>query len=193
MTDETQKNHQAIVDWAGDLVALTGHIEEALDHQLKLDTKSGTTDATIQELHDAIKAEKGRAVSFLESFGTTAGNPVIKAGSEMLGKAAGIIDRLRNDSVAKALRDDYTAINHLHIAYVMFHATALALQHDVAAQHAEEGMRVTARLVQRINHVISQAVVDDLIDNGDVDVVDSSVVTESLAVIDNIWQETSQS
>ena len=190
MTDRTQKNNDAIVDWAGDLVALVSHIEEALDHQLKLDTNSATGGAIIRELHDTLRDEKKRAVAFQETVGTTAGNPVVKAGSEFLGKAAGLIDRMRKDSVAKALRDDYTAINHLAVAYTMFHTTAMALKHDAAMQHAEEGMRVSARLVQKINHALPQAVVQDLVDNGQVDVVDTDVVDGCRATIDRVWQET---
>lgn len=192
MTDRTEKNHQTIVDWAGDIVALVSHIEEALDHQLKLDPSTSSVSSVIQELHDGIKAEKDRATQFQESMGTTAGNPVIKAGSEFLGKAAGVIDRMRNDSVAKALRDDYTAINHLTIAYTMFHTTAMALKNDEAKRFAEQGMRAGATLVQKINHALPQAVLDDLVNNGDVDVLDPTIVDECRAEIDRIWQETSE-
>ncbi len=192
MTDRTEKNHQTIVDWAGDIVALVSHIEEALDHQLKLDPDSSSVSSVIRELHDGIKADKDRAVAFQESVGTTAGNPVIKAGSEFLGKAAGVIDRMRNDSVAKALRDDYTAINHLTIAYTMFHTTAMALKNHEAQRFAEQGMRNGATLVQKINHALPQAVLDDLVANGDVDVLDPAVADECRAEIDRIWQETSE-
>lgn len=191
MTDQTTKNHDAIVDWAGDIVALVSHIEEALDHQLKLTTNSATGGAIIRELHDTIRDDKKRAVAFQESVGTTAGNPVIKAGSEILGKAAGIIDRLRNDSVAKALRDDYTALNHLVVAYTMFHTTAMALKNDDARNFAEQGMRTVATLIQKINEALPAAVVQDLADNKHVDVVDASVVAECRAEIDRIWSETS--
>lgn len=193
MTHHTENNHKTITDWAGDIVALVGHIEEALDHQLKLDPDSSKVGHLIQELHDSIKAEKERAVAFQESFGSTAGNPVIKAGSEMLGKAAGLIDRMRNDSVAKSLRDDYTAINHLTIAYTMFHTTAMALKHDEAQSFAEQGMRTCATLIQKINHAIPQAVVDDLVANGDVEVFDPTIVDDCRAEIDRIWSETSKS
>ena len=192
MTDRTEKNHQTIVDWAGDIVALVSHIEEALDHQLKLDPNSSSVGSVIQELHDGIKAEKERAVAFQESVGTTAGNPVIKAGSEFLGKAAGVIDRMRNDSVAKALRDDYTAINHLTIAYTMFHTTSMALKNDEAMRFAEQGMRSGATLVQKINHALPQAVLDDLVANGDVDVLDPTIADDCRAEIVRFWQETSE-
>lgn len=190
MTDRTEKNKEAIVDWAGDIVALVGHIEEALDHQLKLESKSPAVSGLIQDLHDSMRDDKKRAIAFQESVGSTAGNPVIKAGSELLGKAAGIIDRVRDDSVSKALRDDYTSINHLAIAYSMFHTTAMALKHDEAKAFAEEGLRTCARLVQKINHVIPEAVVQDLVDNDQVEVMDSTVVEECRAEIDRIWKET---
>ncbi len=191
MTEHATKNHEAIVDWAGDIVALVSHIEEALDHQLKLSTNSATGGAIIRELHDTVRDEKKRAVAFQESVGTTPGNPVIKAGSEILGKAAGVIDRLRKDSIAKALRDDYTALNHLVVAYTMFHTTSMALKNDEAKNFAEQGMRTVATLIQKINEALPAAVVQDLADNKQVDVVDAAVVAECRAEIDRIWSETS--
>lgn len=192
MTDTLEKNQEAISDWVGDIVALVGHIEEALDHQLKLDFKSPAVGALIRELHDTVRDEKKRAVAFQESIGSTSGNPVIKVGSELLGKAAGMIDRWRNDSSAKSLRDDYTALNHLVMSYSMLHTTSMALQHDEARSFAEQGIRTVAALVQKINSVIPDAVVQELVDNDQVEVLDPDVVAECRAEIDRIWKETSQ-
>ena len=191
MTDTNEKNKNAIVDWTGDIVALVGHIEEALDHQLKLESNSTAVTGLIRELHDSVRDDKKRAVAFQESAGSTAGNPVIKAGSELLGKAAGLIDRMRNDSVAKALRDDYTALNHLAVSYSMLHTTAMALKNDKAKSFAEEGLRTMAKLVQRINDVMPEAVFQELVDNEDVDVMDPNVVAECRDEINRIWKETS--
>lgn len=191
MSDRTEKNKEAIADWSGDIVALVGHIEEALDHQLELDIKSAAVSGLIRELHDTVRDEKKRAVAFQESIGSTAGNPVIKAGSELLGKVAGVIDRLRKDSAAKALRDDYTALNHLAIAYSMLHTTSMALKHDEAKAFSEQGLRTVASLVQKINDVMPEAVLQDLVDNDQVDVVDSTIVAECRDEINRIWKETS--
>ena len=191
MTDRTEKNKEAIVDWAGDIVALVGHIEEALDHQLKLESNSSAVTGLIRDLHDTVRDDKKRAVAFQESIGSTAGNPVIKTGSELLGKAAGLIDRMRNDSAAKALRDDYTALNHLAISYSMLHTTSMALKHDEARSFSEQGLRTIATLVQKINDVMPEAVFQDLVDNDDVDVMDATVVAECRAEINRIWKETS--
>lgn len=193
MTDRVEKNNQTIADWAGDIVALVSHVEEAMDHQLKLDTGNANVSALIKEIHDSVRDDKKRAIAFQEATGTTAGNPVIKAGSELLGKAAGLVDRMRKDSVAKSLRDDYTALNHVVVAYTMFHTTSMALKNDAAQQFAETGMRTYARLVQRINEVLPEAVMQDLVNNDDVAVLDPTIVSDCRAEIDRIWSETSHS
>src|SRR5690606_25725665 len=57
---------------------------------------------------------------------------------------AGIIDKLRHDTAAKAIRDDYTAFNHVAIAYTMLHTTAMALHDNQTMSFAEEGLRTYA-------------------------------------------------
>ena len=136
MTNPQDQIHEEIVDWLGDIVALEGHVEEAMDHQLKINS-TPEIEAAFKKFHDAVRDSKERAVGFQEAYGTTTGNPVIKAGSELLGKAAGLIDRVRNDGASKALRDDYTAFNHLAIAYTMLHTTAMAFKDDKTMAFAE--------------------------------------------------------
>jgi len=189
MTETREQIHQEIADWLGDIVALEGHVEEAMDAQLTLDASPELTNA-IQGFHDAVRDSKQRAVAFQESYGSTAGNPVIKVGSELLGKAAGVIDKLRKDSVSKALRDDYTAFNHTAIAYTMLHTTAMAFNDTATAQFAEQGLRTYARLVQDLNHVIPAAVVHDLVLGEHAPVIDPSVVDNCRATIQNAWETT---
>ncbi len=188
----TQQNHAQIVDWVGDITALISHIEEALDHQLTLSTDTPELKQTIQELHDSVRDQKRMAEQVQEQLGSTAGNPVVKAGSELLGKAAGLIDKVRKDSVAKALRDDYTALSHLTISYTMLHTTAMALKHDGAMQFAESGIRATAPLIMKITFAMPDAVVQDLTANNDLDVVDASVASECKQEIKRIWQESGE-
>lgn len=193
MSNTDKQINQTISDWLGDIVALVSHVEEALDHQLKLKDTNDSLKLSVQHLHDTIRNDKQRAVEYQKSYGSTAGNPVIKAGSELLGKAAGMIDQARKDSVAKALRDDYTACNHVAIAYTMLHTTAMALEDHETQQFAEQGMRTYAGLVQHINHAIPEAVVFDLKHNGDVPVMDTNVVQGCRETIDNVWRLTASS
>lgn len=191
MTNAEKKSHQTISDWLGDIVALESHVEEAMDQQLKLESGNATLPAAIKGFHDTVRDSKKRAVEYQKQYGSTAGNPVIKAGSELLGKAAGIIDKMRADSVSKALRDDYTAYNHVAIAYTMLHTTSMALKDQATQDFAEQGLRTYAGLVQELNHVIPEAVVEDLKHNDEVPAIDASIVDDCRATIDSIWKATS--
>jgi hypothetical protein len=190
MTDVTKQVHHEISDWLGDIVALESHVEEAMDAQLKLEGASSLT-ATVKRFHDAVRDSKQRAVEFQKEYGSTAGNPVIKAGSEWLGKAAGLIDKMRNDSLSKALRDDYTAYNHLAIAYTMLHTTAMAFEDAATMQFAEAGLRTYAGLVQDINRVMPEAVLADLEAGDHAPVIDPGIADRCRATIEGIWRSTS--
>jgi ferritin-like metal-binding protein YciE len=187
MTDSTRTTHKVISDWTGDIVALVGHVEEALDHQLKLKSDNPTLTATIQRFHDSVRADKQRAEAYQQEYGSTAGNPVIKKGAELLGKAAGLIDQARRDSVAKALRDDFTAFNHVAMAYTMLHATAMAYNDTATEAFAGEGLKTWARMVQEINQVISEAVVDDLANNAEDPAPNTGIADSCRAFINEAW------
>lgn len=181
--------HETIVDWIGDVVAVESHIEEALDHQLKLSTGSSEVGEAIKHFHDTVRDSKKRAVAFQKSQGTTAGNPVIKTGSEILGKAAGVIDRIRKDTPSKALRDDYVAFNLAAISYTMLHTTALALEDQMTVAFAAEGLSTYAKMINKINSIIPRATIDDLLANDDVQVKNPEIVNQARETVDKIWQD----
>lgn len=191
MNDNTRTTHTVVADWIGDIGALVGHVEEALDHQLKLKSDSTTLTATIRRFHDTIRDDKQRVEAFQKTYGSTAGNPVIKKGSELLGKVAGVIDQVRRDSVAKALRDDFTAFNHVAMAYTMLHATAMAYNDSATEAFAGEGLKTWARMVQEINQVISEAVVIDLANNEGDPAPNTGIVDRCRAFINQAWREQS--
>lgn len=191
MENASRSTHKTIADWIGDIVALESHVEEAMDHQLELDVSDASLKQTIKTFHDTVRDSKQRAVSYQEEYGSTTGNPVIKAGSELLGKAAGIIDKMRKDTASKALRDDYTAFNHVAIAYSMLHTTAMAYGDTTTQSFAEQGLRTYAGMVQEINRVMPVAVVEDLKDNDDAPTVDDSIIEECRSTIQSIWKATS--
>ena len=190
MTDSSRTTHKVISDWIGDIVALVSHVEEALDHQLKLKSASPELTATIQRFHDTVRDDKRRAEAYQEQYGSTGGNPVIKKGAELLGKAAGVIDQMRSDSVAKALRDDYTAFNHVAVAYTMLHTTAMAYNDSATEAFAGEGLTTYAGMIQQINHVMPEAVVLDLADNKDDPAPNTGIVEQCREFIDQAWRET---
>jgi len=191
MTSNDQATHQSLADWIGDIVALESHVEEALDRQLTLESGDTNVAIAFKRYHDTVRDSKRRALAYQKGYGSTSGNPIIKAGSNLLGKAAGMIDKMRNDSASKAMRDDYTAFNHLAISYTMLHATALAMHDDATSTFALEGLTTYSGLVQDVNHLIGNAVIAELRANDDQPDVDDSVVAKVRENIDATWKTTS--
>ena len=193
MSSTDDKINSEIADWLGDIVALETHVEEAMDAQLKLESPDPSLTASIKHFHDTVRDSKQRAVNYQKDYGSTAGNPVIKAGSNLLGKAAGVFDKLRDDSVSKALRDDYTAYNHVAIAYTMLYATASAMNDQATQDFAEQGLKTYAGLVQELNQVIPAAVIADLKHGEHAPVIGANVVQDVRTTIDRIWSTTQAS
>jgi len=190
MSDTTRQPQESIADWLGDIVALESHVEEAMDRQLSLESSDQEVATAFKRFHDTVRDSKRRAVSYQESYGSTAGNPIIKAGSNLLGKAAGMIDKMRDDSASKALRDDYTAYNHVAISYTMLYTTALAMGDDATGTFAQEGIRTYAGMVQEINQLIAKAVLADLQANDKEPSVDQSVESRVRSTINETWTTT---
>ena len=186
MADDKNKN--TIADYVGDMVALQDHIEEALDHQLELTKGSPVGSAAVQQFHDMVKRNRDELKQHQQQVGTTAGNPVIEAGSTLLGKAAGLIDKVRTEGISKALRDDYTAFNHACIGFTMLHVTALALGDQATARIAARQLEDYAGAVQKINHIIGQVVMEELRKDNHT-IVDANAAQENRKAVDRAWQE----
>jgi ferritin-like metal-binding protein YciE len=187
----TEATQATIADYLGDMIAVESHIEEALDRQLDLAKKSPVAAPAIQRFHDMVKQNRDTLRAYQEEIGSTAGNPIAEAGSAILGKAAGMIDKVRTDTVSKALRDDYTAFNLAAISYTMLQTTALAVNDKKTAELAAKGLKGYASAVQEINHLIPAVVVEELQAENRIPDASPGVVAEVRASLDKIWKETS--
>jgi ferritin-like metal-binding protein YciE len=187
----TEATQATIADYLGDMIAVESHIEEALDRQLDLAKKSKVAGPAIQRFHDMVKANRDTLRAHQEETGSTAGNPIAEAGAAILGKAAGMIDKVRTDTVSKALRDDYTAFNLAAISYTMLQTTALAVNDKKTAELAAKGLKSYAGAIQEINHLIPEVVVEELKEEERIPNATPGVVAEVRASLDKAWRETS--
>jgi ferritin-like metal-binding protein YciE len=188
MTDTMNKSQNTIADYLGDVVAVETHIEEALDRQLKVAKDDAIAGPLVQEFHDMVKRQRDTVKALQDKKGTTAGNPVIAAGSSILGKIAGMIDMVRTEAISKALRDDYVAFNLAAMSYSMFLTTAKALgDHEMAAL-AEKHLTSYAAAIQKINHSIAGVVISELVKDGHQ--VEAKVTGDVNQVIDSAWKRT---
>ena len=184
------KNLKTIRDYVGDMVALESHIEEALDRQLKQVKYDPIALEAVRGFHGTVKAQRDRIKALQDEIGTTAGNPIIKAGSALLGAAAGIIDMIRPEGNSKALRDDYTAFNLAAMGYTMLFTTATALDNQRVADVANQHLRGYAEAIQRINHIIGDVVVAELTKDGHQ--VQGNAADVARQTVDAAWKQTAQ-
>lgn len=183
---------KTIADWLGDMVALESHIEEALDRQLSIAKDSPVASAAVQRFHDMVKSNRDALKARQAEVGSTGGNPVIKVGSTLLGKAAGLIDKVRPEGISKSLRDDYTAFNLAAIGHTMLHTTAVALGDKATADLAAGCLTGHAGAIQEINHIIEDVVMEEL-RKDNLPIVDANAASETRKLVDQIWKSTDKS
>ena len=166
-SDETgTAAEQTVAKYVGDMIALETHIEEALDRQVKISDGNPAAAAVIRQFHDMVKRHRDALSTLQDETGSTAGNPIKAAGAAVFGMAAGIIDQLRDETISKALRDDYAAFSLAAISYSMLYTTALGLGDARAAALAKQHLTDFAGAIERINEVMPGVVERELSDDG---------------------------
>jgi hypothetical protein len=153
----------AINTYITDMLALEEHIDKAVTGQIQALGDHPQVGADLQaiqrwvQLHIAVLTQLMR----LRGAATTA-DAIKRAGSSVLGRAAGAIDLLRSDGQPKNLRDDYTAFSLAAIGYVMLNTTALALGDQEVADLAKHHLRDYAMGVTALHYIIPAVVVRSL-------------------------------
>jgi ferritin-like metal-binding protein YciE len=190
MAGAADKHMKTIADYVGDMVALETHIEAALDRQLNEVKDDPIALEAVRGFHQMVKSHRDELTALQDEVGSTAGNPIKKAGSALLGAAAGVIDMVRTEANSKALRDDYTAFNLAAMGYTMLYTTSTALGSARVADISARNLRDYAGAVQRINHIVPDVVVAELTKDGHS--VAANVADRTRKMVDQAWQETDQ-
>lgn len=183
------KNLNTVQQYVGDMVALESHIEEAIDRQLDEAKDHPKAAEAVAQFHNTVKAHRDALKAHLQSLGGSESSPIKSAVSSLFGVAAGVVDKLRTESVSKLLRDDYTAFNLAAIGYGMLHTTANALGQPSTGQLAQRHLRDYAQAVQKINQIMPDVVVWELRKDGHM--VNDSAIQQAVQTINQAWQETS--
>lgn len=177
--------------YVSDMVSVEKHILEAIKRQVGDKRVKEHPDA--RKLIHNIQQTTNKHVNTLERHLTTLGGdktspaqPAKEAVTAALGVAAGLVDKVRADTVSKMLRDDYTALNLAAVSYTMLHTTGLALQDTETADLALEHLKDWTPLITKINEVIPHVVAKEL---GDTSAsVDVNVGQEAVRNTQTAWE-----
>jgi hypothetical protein len=152
--------NEAINSYITDMLGLEDHIEKAIRGQIEDLKDSPEAVAELRGIHRKIEhhisdlrglSDRRQAGGVVESMK--------RAGSAVLGAAAGVIDLVRSEGLPKNLRDDYTALSLAHIGYVMLHTTGLSLEDREVADLTQQGFTDYAEAITRLQGIIPGAVV----------------------------------
>jgi hypothetical protein len=186
MPDDEKRN--TVQQYVGDMVALEGHIEEALDGQLKENPEHARAAEALRRFHTTVRGNRDSLKAHLKELGGSESSPIKSAVAAIFGMAAGAVNLIRTEKLSKSLRDDYTAFNHAAISYAMLHTTAHALGHLPTMEIAERHLRSYAEAVQEINQLIADVVVWEFQKDGLS--VDQTAVQHCTKAINRVWRET---
>jgi hypothetical protein len=159
--------NEAINSYLSDMLSLEDHIEKAIRGQLQDLKDFPEVVAELKEIQRKVEHHISDLRELTER--RNAGDVVTavkRAGSAVVGAAAGLLDLVRTEGLPKNLRDDYTALSLATIGYVMLHTTALALEDREVAELAQVNFSDYARLVTRLNTLIPGAVLGYLKSEG---------------------------
>ncbi|MCC6315956.1 MAG: DUF892 family protein [Thermomicrobiales bacterium] len=183
----TDKTHKTIADDLERMVALEERIEAAMDHQLNASKNYPEAHAAIQRFHTMVRGQRDELKTYRKQYGETAGSKIKGAGSAVRDVAADLVDKMRGENVARALRADYTVFNHAAIGYTALYATADALGDADTADIARRGLTKYAGAIQEINHILGDVVVAALRNDGH-QIANANAGGETRAMVDAAWR-----
>lgn len=158
---------EALNSYITDMLSLEEHIEKALRGQLEDLKDHPEVIRDLQQIHRKVEHHISdlRELSERRNARTPA-DAIKRVGSVLLGLGAAAVDLVRNEGLAKNLRDDYTAFSLATIGYVMLETTALALDDQEVGDLAHQHFADYAGSVTLLHNVIPGAVIRFLREEG---------------------------
>jgi len=155
--------------YVGDMHALELHMLEAFDRQITITKEIRDAHVVVLSLSSTAKRHAQLLNELVSSLGDVekiVTDKLKSAVTGFFGIAAGLVDTVRPLAASKALRDDYTAVNHAIVGYVMLSTTAAALRNDETKFIADEFLNDYINLAQQIMALIPSLAIRGLSDNG---------------------------
>ena len=150
-----------------DMLALEEHIDKAVSGQIQALGDPPHVGADLRTIQRWVHIHIANLEQLMRTRGaTTVSGAIKRAGSSVLGRAAGAIDLLRQEGQPKNLRDDYTAFSLAAIGYVMLNTTALALGDQEVADLATQHLGNYAMGLIALHYIIPAVVVRSLQQEG---------------------------
>src|SRR5436190_14974274 len=119
----TDKRNETLTTYVGDVHALVSHGLQAIHRQVEQLKNVSHRDArtAVAAFEGILRNQELALQDRIKALGGSATKPVKDAVSAVAGVAAGLINAVRPSETVKSIRDDYTFISQLGVAWLMLH------------------------------------------------------------------------
>jgi len=191
--DENMKQRDEVLQkYVSDMIAVEDHIANAVQRQTEHEDvykHHPQARQIIQSIAHMTEQHANHLKQHLEAIGGDPAKGIKEIATSALGAIAGMYDKVRNETVSKMLRDDYTALNLAAVSYTMLHTTGLALQDQRTADLALRHLEHYSDIIMQINQIIPNVVVADLRD--DVPMINDAAIQQAMQNTQNAWRPSS--
>ena len=185
----TATREETVRSYLGDLISVLDHVSQAVAKQAGNDDIRRIAHAgrVIDNLHSVLIRQHADLEAHVKAMGGTSGGGVLK---DMLGTVtgalAGLYGKMRGETAARMLRDDYTAVSFVTACTTMLHTTALALDDSATAALTLRHIQEYPPLIMALSELLPHAVVADLAADK-VPIVNPSAAEEAIRNLSDSW------
>jgi|SRR5579884_1002518 len=177
-----------LATYVSDMLALEQHVRVPFETQMRdADMQNyPNADALVRRLNDLSNTHIQSLEAALHAFGGHELHAAKSTVANIEGWFASAIDKIRKTKIAKALRDDYTALSLCCVAYSMLLATANGLAAPDVAQLAQRHLRDYAQILMELGLAIPDVVAQDLRESGVI--AAPNTVEQTRMQIESTWR-----
>lgn len=188
MSTERQK---AIQKHTTDILGVERHVLGALERQRGTDEVRDNVEANqlIIKIERTTKQHVADLEGLVDQEGSELEAKAKKAVTNALGIAAGLYDKIRTHTLARMLRDDYTALSLCAMGYTAMHAFGKAVGEPEVADLALRHLKDYTSLLVEISEQLPGITIDEMVavHEGDF-AVDTSVKDEVVRNTQEAWK-----
>lgn len=179
---------QAIQKHTSDMLAVEEHILEAVERQRETDAVRAKEQANelLIKIERMLKKHVASLKTLSVEYDSEGESALKRAVTEILGAAAGLYDKLREHTVSRMMRDNYTALSLAAMSYTAYHTFGLAIKEQKIADIAEHHLREITPLLVEISKQLPIIVADEVARENNFP-VDTTVAGQAVRTTQDAW------
>lgn len=184
------KRLDLITKHLADMNAVERHVLEAVQRQRENDKVRNhiEVNTALIEVERVLNEHVDHLSRLSEEYGGDTENVLKKAITAAAGIAAGLYDQVRQDTITRMLRDDYTALSLVAMSYSAMHGFGLAINEQKIADVALAHLKHVTPLLVEISKLVPAAAVEETATDHDGFTVDATVGPQAVQNTQSAWE-----